>query len=288
MKYCNKCGIELDIEKKFCTKCGALVNQQKRERMERIHHVSQKRIFSRLLLIGGACIISIFLLKDTISYSYYIYKGDNAAEYDRKITYYTNALSKKKEDKVKDKLLLLLKQVDDFEGKIQNIKNILTEEEVNEFYQQVYIEKAKVAFEKGFFEKAMRLLTNAQIHGYNIQTVSYISELQANLTGSEDESSASTATTIPQEEQAYIVENSSRVYLKESDLAKYSQKELALIRNEIFARHGYVFTKEEYQRYFASKPWYRPNATFKGNDSELNEVERSNINLIKKLEGNQE
>ncbi len=84
----------------------------------------------------------------------------------------------------------------------------------------------------------------------------------------------------------YIIEDSSTRYLTKEELSKYSEKQLAYIRNEIFARNGYIFDTEAYSNYFYDKSWYKPNPEFSGNESELNDVEKSNVALIKKLEGN--
>jgi|GEM_PF-1414569 hypothetical protein len=82
----------------------------------------------------------------------------------------------------------------------------------------------------------------------------------------------------------YIFSNSGSKKLLDSDLSSLSKKELALARNEIFARHGLVFETEPYKSYFKGKSWYKPNLNFKGNDEELNKVERYNIELISKYE----
>lgn len=37
---------------------------------------------------------------------------------------------------------------------------------------------------------------------------------------------------------------------------------LSLLRNEIYARYGYIFKKEAYKSYFESKTWYAPNKNF--------------------------
>ena len=41
---------------------------------------------------------------------------------------------------------------------------------------------------------------------------------------------------------------------------------LSYIRNEIYARHGYIFKTEPYKSYFESKTWYLPNPNFSEND----------------------
>ena len=79
----------------------------------------------------------------------------------------------------------------------------------------------------------------------------------------------------------YILPNSDYIYLTDSDLAGLSKSELKLARNEIYARHGYIFDTQYLQDYFNSRSWYRPNPSF---DGTVSTIEESNANLIKKYE----
>ena len=52
------------------------------------------------------------------------------------------------------------------------------------------------------------------------------------------------------------------IYLvRPDDLLHFSASDLRLMRNEIYARHGYIFNDQNLQGYFSSQPWYRPGAT---------------------------
>ncbi|MEK6263439.1 MAG: YARHG domain-containing protein [Clostridium sp.] len=82
----------------------------------------------------------------------------------------------------------------------------------------------------------------------------------------------------------YIFTKSSSEKLLESVLATLSKENLALARNEIYARHGYVFKSQPLNSYFDSKTWYKPNTSFKGLNGDFNAVESYNINLITKHE----
>lgn len=75
---------------------------------------------------------------------------------------------------------------------------------------------------------------------------------------------------------------SDRVYISESDLDYRGQYEISLIRNEIYARHGYVFKTEPYKSYFESKSWYYPNEYF--SDGSFNDVEKANVKFITEYE----
>lgn len=82
----------------------------------------------------------------------------------------------------------------------------------------------------------------------------------------------------------YLVKDSNTRYLSEDELMVYSIEELGYIRNEIFARRGYIFGNNKYKKYFELKSWYEPNSNFKGNYDELNKYEEANVELIRKLE----
>lgn len=71
--------------------------------------------------------------------------------------------------------------------------------------------------------------------------------------------------------------------LTREQLATLSKNDIALIRNEIYARKGHIFTTSKYQSYFTAKTWYTPQKTIYWQD--LNSVEKANIKLIKEFEG---
>ena len=66
-------------------------------------------------------------------------------------------------------------------------------------------------------------------------------------------------------------------------LSGFSSKELAVIRNTIYAKKGYKFKRKEYQKYFGAKDWYR-GTTNKQNI--LNKNEQKLVDIIVKYEKN--
>lgn len=82
----------------------------------------------------------------------------------------------------------------------------------------------------------------------------------------------------------FILPDSDKRYLTEAEVSTLSKDKLALGRNEIFARHGFVFKNQVYAQYFTSKSWYSPNSSYDGGESLLNEYEKANCILIKKFE----
>jgi hypothetical protein len=72
--------------------------------------------------------------------------------------------------------------------------------------------------------------------------------------------------------------------LKAEDLAGKTLWELKIMRNEIFARHGYKFKTEEMSKYFNKQKWYKPE--YDDVTSKLTEIENANIKMIKQYEDN--
>jgi uncharacterized membrane protein YvbJ len=75
----------------------------------------------------------------------------------------------------------------------------------------------------------------------------------------------------------YILPDSDKKFLSEGDIASLTKEELRLARNEIYARHGYVFKSADLQKYFSSKPWYHANPAY---HNSLSKIEIKNSELL--------
>lgn len=82
-------------------------------------------------------------------------------------------------------------------------------------------------------------------------------------------------------EEGYILKDSGSTRLKEENVRNLDYRLLYLARNEIFARHGYIFKDEGLQKYFGAKSWYAKNAAF---NNEISDIEKDNVNLIERYE----
>ena len=74
----------------------------------------------------------------------------------------------------------------------------------------------------------------------------------------------------------------SKEYLEASSLASYSKDELKIMRNEIFAVHGYVFKSEPVKSHYSAMRWYKPQ--FENVDDLLNSFEKANVKIIRQVE----
>lgn len=83
----------------------------------------------------------------------------------------------------------------------------------------------------------------------------------------------------------FILPLSSTVLAKEENLFNYSDNELAIARNEIYARHGRQFDSAYLQNYFETCSWYEGTIPAKEFDeSVLSQIETDNLQMIKKAE----
>ncbi|MCA9494583.1 MAG: YARHG domain-containing protein [Myxococcales bacterium] len=67
------------------------------------------------------------------------------------------------------------------------------------------------------------------------------------------------------------------------DVAKIPADRLPYVRNEVFARYGRAFQKDEYKEFFGKKSWYVEKADY--SDAVLTEHDKANVELIKSFEG---
>jgi len=70
--------------------------------------------------------------------------------------------------------------------------------------------------------------------------------------------------------------------LSKHDLNGKNCFDLKIMRNEVFARHGYIFKTPDMTAYFSNQPWYRPQ--FTDVTSQLSSDEAANIQQIKNHE----
>lgn len=70
--------------------------------------------------------------------------------------------------------------------------------------------------------------------------------------------------------------------LEENDLPALARDQLRRLRNAVYARHGRTFDSADLQRYFDSRPWYKPRYDY--NESSLTATDRANIKLIQATE----
>ena len=112
------------------------------------------------------------------------------------------------------------------------------------------------------------------------QTSSADTSVGAAATAAADSTSPAAATADTASDE-YILPESDQRLLTDEDVAGLTLQQLNYARNEIFARHGYIFSSDELNAYFATKSWYE--GTVEGSDfdfSSLNTYEVQNAEFL--------
>lgn len=76
--------------------------------------------------------------------------------------------------------------------------------------------------------------------------------------------------------------NGSKQALTEKQLKNLRKLDLEILRNTIFARHGFSFSKKSVRQFFEQTSWYMPVSN--NVDAELTDLERQNIALLQRFE----
>ena len=86
--------------------------------------------------------------------------------------------------------------------------------------------------------------------------------------------------------EEYIFPDSDKKYLSEDEVRSIAAEDMAIGRNEIFARHGYIFQDEGLKAYFEGTSWYEGTvqADQFNSDAVFNDFEKKNVELIKRVE----
>ncbi|GAA0858107.1 MULTISPECIES: YARHG domain-containing protein [Clostridium] len=249
------------------------------------------------IIIIVACIL--FLERNNLLYSYYYNKANNATTITSKLANYNNALEHSYTNEVINDIFNTLKDDKDFKNDINSVYN-LSDKDKKDLISRIAIYAAENAYNSGEYENALNYLNTANDNGADISKLSIYDKLKEKINSSNyddftnyyNNSNDNTSSTINSSDfekafdsaNGYLAPDSDSAYLTENELKGFSKNDLALMRNEIYARHGYIFHTEPFVSYFNSKSWYTKNPSFKGDNKELNKYELYNVNLLKKLE----
>ena len=100
-----------------------------------------------------------------------------------------------------------------------------------------------------------------------------------------EQSSKPAASSEGKTRNSYILPNSDTEYVTEEMLDKLKPNQVRAARNEIYARHGYIFKSEDLQKWFSSQQWYNGTVSdISVIEAELSELEWRNIEFINKYE----
>lgn len=275
---------------------------------------NKKLIIVLGIILGLIIVISsiLFIFRKDIAYAHFMNKSNTETSETSKLICYNSALKYKYTQEVLDSVYEVVRKNDDFSERISNVSN-LKREDAKKLIRDSAIFRAKSNFDSGNYKACMDNLQKAQKIGYNINSFSDYKELLEKLNPQENtqnnNANVSNNYTYKNDNpsisnkvvnslgnvyckdhkgyegvQGYIIPDSDSRYLSEAELQQYDKYTLGLIRNEIYARHGYIFGDNRYRDYFSKKNWYVPDPSFHGDDAEINDYEYYNGRLILEIE----
>lgn len=111
-------------------------------------------------------------------------------------------------------------------------------------------------------------------------TVSLGSKTSSSSSKASSSNSSSSTNTGSNTDDRYNLQASSR-YISRSDISWMTKDEIQLSINEIYAKHGLIFTNEPYSSYFRSKSWYNPDTNDVSVVAErMNDYELENLKVM--------
>lgn len=313
--FCKKCGTELKEDWHVCPTCGTKIEENKKE-MQDVENqndvapplINQKDIkkngnwifiaIAVAIIVVGVVAFTVFREKETKSEVPKESKKTETEETDFSKQDLEDLIGKTAED-VKKIGLVEMGDSGEFEGLSGSITVRIEDGQVN--YIAITGDKAKAPTFHGVSlgmteEEANSKLADTYSQASN-QTDNirvYNSDKKASVYLGFTNGKVDSITYRPMEDteaqndqaQEYIFPDSDKKYLSEDEVRSVDASQLSLGRNEIFARHGYIFKDDSINQYFAGKSWYQgtvPADQF-DMDSVLNDFERKNVELIKKVE----
>lgn len=98
---------------------------------------------------------------------------------------------------------------------------------------------------------------------------------------SDEASKNSSETDINQSDSLFLIPHSNVSKVTSEDIKNFSLNDIKIAKNEIYARHGYVFETESLQQYFDSQSWYKRDPAYQG---ELEDIEAYNVRYLENIE----
>ena len=292
MKICANCRSEINFDDRYCSKCGKSIKYKKSSKKYLIIVLSILIILLPVLIFG----------KDKILINYYLNKANKEESLIDSINNYSKALDINYRADIIITIGERLNNEDNIKENISMLKLILKETDLNKVVSNAYINDAEKSFEIKEYLQSANALREATFYNFDEKRFKYYDEIKSMDVYEEvfnegifldekdyteeslEEETLEDGILEDIDEKSYLIIDSDLRYLTVEELESYNKEELAFIRNEIFARHGYIFSNEKYNSYFLDKEWYVPDPNFSGLANQFNQFEVKNISLIKSLE----
>ena len=323
--YCRKCGKELQDDWNICPNCGAKVQGDEKTAgavSEEAHERPGKKIWRKwqfwlgiialLIVIAAVVVIVLAGVKEkkptTVSNQEKIIEQEETKP--KEITDFSqqdfSEVLNKSEDDMEGIGLIAGQDVDFYTGLEGNlevrfqdgqVQEILiagdetlapkfhgaalgsTKEDAQTQLEKIYPDIQETADGLKFINVDTKESVECTLENNKVSKVHYVrlsdEEIEAIRAAEEEKIRAE-----------YIFPDSDKKYLSEDEIRTKTVDEMLIGRNEIFARHGYIFTDENLKNHFEGTSWYKgtvPAEQF-NSDQVFNDFEKKNVELIKQIE----
>lgn len=259
---CKHCNMEVDEKDVFCPHCGNKIeieqsrterNQQKRNKQKRKKRI--KRINRIILFVCLSIIVVITILAVQVN----LEKRKEKPKQENKIVLKENAYEIKIDETKKIEVTGT-----DLTFTSQNKKIVIVDKEGNITGKKLGKTIIHISNKDGDIASCTVNVIDDEkgqtVEEYNVDH-------------------------IEEQHREYIISDSDTRLLVEADVISLSKEELALARNEIFARKGRIFESETLRTYFESKSWYHGTIEPKDFTADLlSDIELKNIEFINSYE----
>ncbi len=313
--YCKNCHKSFNEDERYCPECGSRLTTYSRQRKRK--QESSGKYFLIGVIIAIAIII-IFLISSIVSNNIYNSQSssnehseeisDNVNDTqltigkDLSTSEYMDASTSANYTEIVRNPQNFTNKILRFTGSVENINETdytlsfkLNVTNTNGSWRNgIYVEYEKIYSNEDPITDGDIVSVYGQIFNnceYDGELIPYMIAKYTMLAGSENlylSSNEPSDNSQNSDENAEIADNntylfpSHREIITEEYLNTLSEAEIALIRNEIYARHGYEFSNESFATYFSGKSWYEPNPNF--SEDLLNDIEMKNKSIIVEYE----
>lgn len=295
--YCKNCGEEISRDRKNCPYCGVSIRKNDiYGSAKQIRNRRRRKPVFKKAWFWMSMILLILLIMAGILFTKRFGKSEKGSDDKTREKVETpisleeaGGFAAWKEDgfskMVRTDLVMKLPVEEENDTKCtaliktaeENVIAIMQEDgaEVKDWNWMNNVETQEIVSDKASFKATLAYTGEETEERYPIFFVSDIENYS--LSGKEDN--------VIEDENEYIFPESDSRFLSEEEVVKADIKKLPFGRNEIYARHGYIFNNKTYQAYFEKTSWYKGTVPSDQFDEDVfNEYEKQNVKLIKQVE----
>lgn len=278
--FCGNCGVENKIGAEFCGNCGRQMSKR-----EDIIYINRKKTNKTAIALGAILVVVLIVCIGTAAYV--LYGRSDSGETTR------NELLEKEISEIGNENeasadLEALEGSEEADEKAEDAAGERKEETGYDDYECIFIKNTSGNLNiRSLPQHESELVgqvsdTSTYMYYYGeckkgVGSDNVIYDWYKIRINEDIEGWVRSDLVINIEEDEYLFP-SDREYITVEYLSTLTRGEIGLIRNEIYARHGYIFNTEEYRNYLNTKSWYVPNPNFDA--SMLTDIEIINKDTI--------